>query len=94
MLRLYACIYTKRFYLLLKVFVRNFIQLSPCDSLVAIVDNAQLSCNGNGGINVIAGNHNDTHAGTVSFFNSRLDFRTHGINHAGKTYKRHVFFEI
>ena len=93
-LGLYACIYPKRFYLLFKVFVRDFIQLSPRNSLVAIVNNAQLSCNGNGGINVIAGNHNNTHAGTVSFFNSRLDFRTHGVNHAGKTYKRHVFFEI
>ena len=93
-LRLNACIDTDCLNALLKLFVRNLIKLCTGDCLRAISNNAQLNCNSNGCINVVARNHNGAHTSFMSLCNSALNLRTNWVNHARKTHKDHVVLEV
>ncbi|MPM74967.1 hypothetical protein SDC9_121956 [bioreactor metagenome] len=69
-------------------FVRNVAELRTGDRFGSVRYHAELDGDGNGGVLMVARNHNRTYARLTAGFNCADHFRTHGVDHADEAYKR------
>ena len=76
-----------------EVLVADFVKLCAGDGVRRVGDNTKLHRNRNGGILMVAGNHNRGDTGGFTFDDSVLDLGAYRVNHAGKTDKDKVIFE-
>ena len=93
MLGLNSCINAELTDLFFEILIADFIELSARDSLRGVADDAELHCDCNGGILMVARYHNGRYACVAAFLNSRLNLGTNRVNHTRKTDENKVVFK-
>ena len=77
-----------------KFLIGELIKFGTEQSLRGIVDDAQFLTDGNSGILMVTGDHNDLDTRALALLNGCLYFGTNGVDHTGKTDENKLFFKI
>ena len=81
MLRLYARVNGILRDLFLEFLVGNVVELRARNGLRCVLNDAEFLRDGNGGILMVAGDHDRADARAAAFLDRRLDLRAHGVDH-------------
>ena len=92
-LRLDAGVDADIFELLLKLLVAHLVELRAGDGLAAVGENAELLCDGNRGVDMVAGYHDGADARLAALRDGVHDFGADGVYHAAQPHEAQLLLK-